>query len=43
VHDGVPADLVALDLDPSALTHSALRVMPVALTMTAGVVTYTGM
>lgn len=43
VHDGVPADLVALDFDPSTLTPSALRVMPVALTMTAGVVTYSGM
>lgn len=43
VQDGVPADLVALDFDPSTLPPSALRVMPVALTMTAGVVTYSGM
>ncbi len=43
VRDGVPADLVALDFDPGALTASALRVMPVALTMTAGAVTYNAM
>lgn len=40
VREGVPADLVAVDFDPGELTPSALRVMPVALTMTAGAVTY---
>ncbi len=43
VRDGAPADLMALDFDPGALTPSALRVMPVALTVTAGVVTYNSM
>ena len=43
VRAGVPADLVALDFDPGALAASALRVMPVALTMTAGAVTHTAM
>ncbi len=40
IRDGAPADLVAMDFDPDALTPSALRVMPVALTVTAGSVTH---
>lgn len=43
VRVGAPADLVALDFDPGALTPSALRVMPIALTMTAGAVTHAAM
>ena len=43
VREGVPADLVAVDFDPGELTPSALRVMPVALTMTAGAITYKAM
>lgn len=39
----MPADLVALDFDPGELNPSALRVMPVALTVAAGAVTYDSM
>ncbi len=40
VRHGAPADLVAVDFDPDDLTPSSLRVMPVALTLTAGAVTH---
>ncbi len=43
VRTGVPADLVALDFDPAEMSPSALRVMPVALTMSGGAVTYLAM
>jgi len=43
VQAGMPADLIAVDFDPGVLTPSALRVMPVALTMTAGAATYNAM
>jgi len=39
VRSGMPADLIAVDFDPGALTPSALRVMPVALTVAAGAIT----
>ncbi len=43
VREGVPADLIAVAFDPDSVTPSALRVMPVALTVTAGVITYNAM
>lgn len=43
IREGVPADLVAVDLDPSTLGPSELRAMPVALTLTAGSITHSGL
>lgn len=40
---GQVADVIALDADPAALDAKALREMPVALTMTAGVITHNGL
>lgn len=43
VRAGMPADIIALDFDPAILAPAALRAMPVALTLTAGIVTYSAL
>ena len=40
VTEGAPGDLIAVDFDPGVVAPAALRVMPVALTVVAGVVTH---